>query len=92
LSRLFNKAFQEKRAARFYRLRHFDIHRVLLAIVEHEKRVGIDNEITAINTPGDLAIHHRLDGKRSCEVLDYVTPARGMKHEIVTPELASSGK
>ena len=83
LSDLFNETAAEKDATRFDRFRGIDVHGITLAVTEDEKRVRIYEKAPALNDPVDFTAHDGLDRKRAGKFVDYVSPARRVKHEIV---------
>ena len=92
LGNLFHKSMREKSTARFHSVRCIEIHRILLAVVQNQKAVAVHHEVVAIDNPGDLAVDHGLDRKRSREILDDVARAPGVKYQIIGTELSSIRK
>ncbi len=82
-----DKALLKESTAGFDGTEQFHIHRVLLAIVENEERICIDNKLSAIHDPGHLALNHRFDGKRASVVRHVMPSRRGMKNEVVLAHL-----
>ena len=65
LGDLLNKTPTEEGAASFHRPRRLNIlqiHGVPLAVIEHEKGIGIHDQVAPVHGPGDLTVNDRLDG------------------------------
>src|SRR5215831_1363652 len=72
LGDLFDEILLKESAAGFYDPRCVDVHRILLAIIENQKAVFVDQKPAFIDDPTDLFVHHALYRKRVGKILDDV--------------------
>ena len=76
---------REKKTEGLDRLRRIDQDCVGLTVVEHQNRIGIQEEAVFMSAPGRLSAHNRFDGKRSRIIADVMMASVSREDHVRIP-------